>query len=172
MIDIFKKQKNNFGLTLLEIMVYISITTILFLSLTSFILFMKNVEKNADSKWAIERESRKVFSLFDIVLNDSKAVDLPSSGNNGQLIRFDIRTLANDPTEIYSSNGNLFIKVGSNVEQINSSNTFVTNFNVYNLSDNSKPETFRVTFTLNSTTTENTVISENFYSSFALRDYD
>jgi competence protein ComGC len=168
-IKITKKIK---GFTLLETMVYISITTILFLSLTSFVLFMKNVENNADSKWAIERESRKIFSFFEIVLDDVKAVELPIDSNNGELIRFDIRTQANDPTEIYYENGNLFIDIGGKIEQINSGNVFVSNFNVYNLSDNSKPETFRINFSLNSTTSENKIITESFYSTFTLRDYE
>jgi type II secretory pathway pseudopilin PulG len=169
---IIKFQRKKTGFTLLETMVYISITTILFLSLTSFVLFMKNVENNADSKWAIERESRKIFSFFEIILNDTKGIDLPNDGNNAQLIRFDITTPSNDPSEIYFENRNLFLDIGGDVEKINSDNVFISDFNIYNLSDNSKPETFRVSFTINSTTTENTIISENFYSTFTLRDYE
>ena len=48
------KEKKR-GFTLIEVILYIGIASIFFITLSSFVFGMIGIEKDADEKWSIER---------------------------------------------------------------------------------------------------------------------
>lgn len=162
-----KREVGNIGFTLVETILYISIVSILFLSLSSFIIFMTRIEEDSNVKWEIERESRKIITVFEDVLNNSTGVISPSSGNSDNQITFNGPILIS----IYLNSNNLEIDRGGNIEIINSDLVTISDFVIDNYSESIVPETIKINFTLNSEDSTGNLLSESFTTSFTLRDY-
>lgn len=167
MIKKIESKTKNKGFTLIETLLYISITSILILSISSFVLFMMSIEKDAESRWLIERESRKIITVFEDLVNNSTGINSPTFGNSSNEVIFDGLVL----NKIILNNTDLEIDRGGDLEKINSENIRITNFNITNYSNDLIPEIIRVEFTLESEGRNNEIFSENFITSFTLRDY-
>ncbi|MFM2393444.1 MAG: hypothetical protein RLZZ546_1426 [Bacteroidota bacterium] len=158
------------GFSLAEILVYVSISTMLLLTLVSFVILIKKTEKDSSDKWALERDARKIFSVVENSLIDSTKLTLPTSGSVDNQLRL-TTTGSFNPTRIYLDNENLKIDRNGDIEGINSSNVIVSSFSVKNLSNGVVPENFSVNFVLSATSSDGSLISKSYSSSFTLRDY-
>jgi type II secretory pathway pseudopilin PulG len=162
------------GFTLVEILLYISISAVM-LGAISFFFFL-TLQSRAKSEVAaeVEQQGVQVMQLITQTIRNAEAIILPSQGTPASLLYLNIPDTVNDI--FFNINlGNGAIQVTENPNPavpLTPPNIIVSNLSFTNLSRPGTPGTIRIQFTLSSSNPEGKQeyeYSKTFYASASLR---
>lgn len=161
------------GFTLVELLLYVSIAGIIFLSLSSFLAsFLESRVKN-ETIAEVEQQGLQIMQLITQTARNAEAINSPSVGTSASTLSLDVVTGANDPTIFDLSSGVVRITEGAgSATSLNNSSVSASGLTFYNLSRASTPGIVRIQFTLTHSNPESRNeynYSKTFVSSAALR---
>lgn len=162
-------QTKKSGYTIIELMLYISITTIIMFVLT--ITTSKLIELRERNIVAAEVEDQGV-QVMQLITQTIRNASEINSVNEEELSLNTINLLQN-PTIFGVENDSIYIKEGNNSEiNLTSNNVIAMNFKFENLSKTDTLDLIRISFTLtynNLSQRHEYEYSKNFYASAMLR---
>lgn len=138
--------KKNTGFTLVELLIYIGLLTILMTILTRLFTAILDVQLSSEATGAVEEDSRYIYSrlAYDITRSDSIVTPV-SPGESSNSLTITIGPVFNT----YSVSGsNLML----GADQLNSSGTIISNLSFYRLGNLNGKDSIQIKFTITSTT--------------------
>lgn len=150
-LNFFKVFKNNKGFTLVETLLYIGIFSILIVVLFQLLSSIFDVQLESQSTSSVAQDSRFILNRFSYDIGQADTIVSPISlGSQSDSLQFSKEST----TYTYSLvNGNLILANSSLgiSDELNSTNTTVSNLNFLRLSDtNGNNDTVSISFTLTS----------------------
>lgn len=157
---LFNKKNSQSGVTLIELLLYMGIFSMLLMVLVQLFGAIVNVNMEAQSTSAVSQDGRYILNEMTYTLRQAKTFALPAglgSANAGTQLQFTTTggttytyTLSSDPV----GQQKLMISDGVSSEQLNSEGTTVSNLSFTRLatSGTSGKSTVTISFTLTSTT--------------------
>lgn len=168
------RQKSNVkGFTLVELVVYISLTSMILLAIASF---SKIILESRIRSWVIsevEQQGIQVVQIISQTIRNAEDITSPVSGNTAANLTLDVVDIADDPT-VFSLNSNVIeIKEGSDpLISLTNDNVVVRDVVFQNLSRTNTPGIVKFSFVLEYNNQSNRPeynYSKTFYSSAGLR---
>jgi type II secretory pathway pseudopilin PulG len=168
MKNIFKITKQK-GTTLVELILYMGILTVLLVILTSVFTSALDVQSESEAVSSVEQDGNYILARLGYDIHRAQSILVPNAigvtNNNLQI-------LVNGISYTYSVNGNNLVlanDLGSN--NLNSFGSGVSAFSVQRLGNAGKVEdTVKITFTITSTTKRISGFEiKNFETNFSLR---
>lgn len=147
MKKIFRNQK---GFTLVELLLYMGIFSILIVALFQLLSSILDVQLESQSTAGVSQDGRFIVNRLSYDIQRSTSIISPSLGSQGQSMQL------SDGTTTYSytlTNGNLILTSTppGTVDELNSYNTSVSNINFLRLGNaGGLADTITVSFTLTS----------------------
>lgn len=130
--------KRTNGQTLLEILLYVSVFSIL---ITVIIFVFLNIFYSINKNQAISETNEQGEYLLNIItknINNSTAINTPTSGVSSDNISLVKSNITLNPTLVYFQGGDLYIKEGSNsAVKLNNSKTKIDSIQFLNISNSS-----------------------------------
>ncbi len=172
MIKNFKLKIKNCprGFTLIEILIFMGIFSILILSMFQLLTSILDVQLESQSTSSVSQDGRYILNRLTYDIKKATIVTSPTLGSQGQSL------LISDGVTNYTynlSDGNLVLNNSATgtTDQLNSVNTSVSNLNFLTLSDtNAENKTVTVSFTVNSKTIRREGINtKNFSTTIGTR---
>jgi type II secretory pathway pseudopilin PulG len=170
----FVKKFSNRGFTLLETLLYISLTalTILAVAYLFSLIFETRIKQKAISE--VEQQGNLAIKMITQAIRNSKDFDTLTPGNsNGLTLSVATENPNTNPTIFSLSNGALTISMGSGpARPLTSDRVIVSNLLFQNLGSPATTGTIQVRFTLNATNPSGKNeynYQETFYASASAR---
>ena len=169
MKKLFSKQ----GLTLIELLLYVSITSIMLLITSLFLLTLLQSRIKNQTIAEVEQQGLQVMQIITQTARNAEAITSPAIGASSSSLTLDVVTGGSDPTIFDLSVGVISIKegTGSTVPLTNSRIT-ASVLNFQNLSRVNTPGIIRISFTLTHVNPEGRQeynFSKTFYANASLR---
>ncbi len=163
----------NSGFTLVELLLYISIASIIVFTSASMLQFTLQSRVKNQTIAEVEQEGAQVMQLITQTIRNGTLINSPTIGNSGASLSVNVVTGSNSPTVFDLSSSAMRIKEGAGVAvNLTSSKVTVSNLNFQNLSRAGTPNTIRVSFTItytNSSGRNEYSYTQKFYGSASLR---
>lgn len=159
------------GFTLIELVIYIGVLSILLGAMTSIFTTIIDIQKESTATSSVDQDGRYILAklLHDFQANTPVVITTPAS--LGVASNSLVLTLNNaSPSATYSVNGsnNLILTDGNGSNQLNSSDTSVASFSATRIGTGGSSDTVQVNFTVTSRTLQrNGYESKSFTSTFA-----
>ncbi|PIP74480.1 MAG: hypothetical protein CO135_01035 [Candidatus Levybacteria bacterium CG_4_9_14_3_um_filter_35_16] len=151
------------GFTLIEIIIYMGIFSILIVAMLQLLTAVFDVQLESQSTASVSQDGRFILNKLTNDIKKAKIITSPNIGNQGQSL------VISDGTTIYtynllSENLTLTNSTTGTTDQLNSVDTTVSNLNILRLADTSgQNNTLTVSFIINSKVLRrNGVNTENF----------
>ncbi|MBN1331420.1 hypothetical protein JW978_00875 [Candidatus Dojkabacteria bacterium] len=157
---------NKNGMTLLEILLYLSLASVVLLSVSVFITSIFRARIKNEAVVLVNEEAAQIISQLQIEISEADTINQPAEGAAAASIEFQV---TGDPVEtidlqsqqiIYTLTGNLGIA-------LNSTKTNVTNINFTRMNTVSDNESIKVEFSIerdNSSGLQEYEFSKTFYT--------
>ena len=160
-------------MTLLEVLLYVVLLTIILLAASSFVtVFLDSRVKNQVIA-EVEQQGGQAIQVITQAIRNSEALTSPVPGSSADSLVLDVFDAANDPTVFSLSGGVLMVSEGGGVAiPLTSQRVVFSGLSFENFSRADTPGTVRITFTLsyNSTTTQTQYnYSKTFHASASIR---
>ncbi len=165
----FQIKKRQAGFTIVELLLYMGILSILLGILTSIFLSALDVQLESQANSAVAQDGNYILAKLTGDMHKATSISIPSS-LGGSATNFQI--VVGGVNYTYNENlGNLELNDGLETNSLNSYNSSISNFSVTRLGNSGKVEdTLRINFTLTSKTRKNTGYeTKNFQTNLALR---
>lgn len=168
-----QRQIQNKGFTLLEVILYIGLLSIILTAIVSFSSMFVESRIKSQAIAEVEQQGLQTMQLITQTIRNAENITSPTTGSSAASLTLDVVTAGDDPT-IFDLSGNAIrIKegVGPNVN-LTSARITASNLNFQNLSRASTPGIIRVSFTLthvNPNGRNEYNYSKTFYASASLR---
>ena len=161
------------GFTLIEMLLYLSILSVVVLALSSFLFLAYNSRVKATVIAEIEQQGNQTMSIITQNIRNAQSITTPSSGSSASSLTLSEYSAPLSPT-VFAQTGNIMqITEGSNAAiAISSNRVVVSGLTFQNLSRASTPGVIRIQFTLNHVNPSNIgqyIYSKTFTSSASLR---
>lgn len=159
--------KNNKGFSLLELLMYIGLTSTMLLVISSFFIVTLQSRVKNQTIAEVEQQGLKVMQVITQEIKNSTALTSPTQGTAASTL-----SLNSGATVFDLFNNAIRIDKGTPID-LTSSRVIASNLSFYNLSYTGTPGIVRVQFTLsyNNLSGKNEYeYSQTFYSSVSLRD--
>lgn len=135
---LIKKQK---GFSLLEMLLYVSISSVIMLSLSMFLLFILSQRVKSQSIADVNQQGLQVMQLIGLTVRNAKSVDFPLIGTTSTILSLTVFDPLLNPTIFDSTNGVVRIKEGSGPYiALTNSHVAVLDFMFHNISSTSSTE--------------------------------
>lgn len=167
------KRQKQLAFTLIELLIYMGILSILLFILTDIFVATLNVKSESESQAAVQQNGRYILAklMYDINQADSISTDSISlPGNNSDRLKINING-SERLYEVLPTNKRLYLTVaGTDSYELNSPETEISGLNFINIGNNPGKSTIQISFTLTSTMIKNTVHEvESFQTTVGLR---
>jgi len=168
------KYKNNYnGFTLVELVVYISLVSIMLLGIASFTKIILQTRARNQIIIEVEQQGIQIAQILTHTICNAENITLPVIGSTDSSLTLDVVSTGDDPT-IFSLDGNIInIKEGAgNQINLNNSRTEVQDLILQNLSRSDTPGIVKFSFILNYNNQSGRPeynYSKTFYGSTSLR---
>jgi prepilin-type N-terminal cleavage/methylation domain-containing protein len=166
----FKLKNYQKGFTLIELIIFMGIFSILIMVLFQLLTSIIDVQTESQTTAYVSQDGRYILNKFTYDLRNATSIVSPNIGNQAQTL------VISDGVATYTynlSNGDLiFTNSALNfTDQLNSANTTVSNLNFLRLADTQgKENTITISFTLNSKTVKRSgADSESFRTTIGTR---
>lgn len=165
-------QKNK-GFTLIELIVYISLVSVMLLGIASFTKIILQTRIRNQVITETEQQGIQIAQILTRVIRNAENITTPTAGNNAGSLTLDVSDISQDPT-VFSLNGGIInIKEGTG-NQINLNNSRVEAHDLafQNLSRPDTPGIIKFGFSLdynNQSGRPEYNYSRTFYGSISLR---
>lgn len=161
------------GFTLIEFLLYISITGMMVVTLSGlfFMVVQSRVKHQAITE--VDQQSIEVINKITQSLRNAESINLPAQGASAVSLSLDVVDVSDDPTVFDLSSGAIQMTegVGSPVALTNS-NVTISSILFENLSRTNTPGVVRISFTVSHINPENRqefAYSRTFYATASLR---
>lgn len=109
-------KKNPKGFTLVEMILYVSICSILLLSLSSLLTFLLSSRIKNQSISEVNQQGAQIMELITQTIRNARSIDTPSVGATSSSLSITVQDPLLSPTLYYLNNGIIRIKEGGGVE--------------------------------------------------------
>lgn len=134
----FKSQK---GFSLVEMLLYVGISSVILLSLSLFLTFLLSSRIKNQSILDVNQQGIQVMQLITQTIRNGKSIDFPSIGATSTSLSITVNDPLLSPTVFDVSNGVLRIKEGSgNVIPLTNSHVNISSVVFQNISSTSSTE--------------------------------
>ena len=138
------------GFTLIEMLLYLSILSIVILALSSFLYLSYSARIKATVIAEVEQQGNQTMSLITQNIRNTQTVTSPVSGTSASSLTLTEYTALLSPTVINQTSNKLQISEGSNsAVDLSSNRVIVSGLSFQNLARSSTPGLMRIQFTLN-----------------------
>ncbi|MFH1546937.1 MAG: prepilin-type N-terminal cleavage/methylation domain-containing protein [bacterium] len=156
--------KNQSGMSLVEVMLYISISTIIMITLSYFMFTVIKTRVKSQTITEVDYQGNQAIYLIAEKIRNSKSVSLPIPHQSSDSITLITFEETNNPTVFSLIDGKVFLSEGtSDPIQITSNRVTITKLDISNISDDSR--IFRIDLEVTHRNPEN-IIEYNFTESF------
>jgi Tfp pilus assembly protein PilW len=148
-MKILKKSRfNRKGFTLIEFLLYISITSVILTSLSVFLAMTLQSRTKNQTIAEVEQSGAQILSLITQTVRNSQGINSPVAGANSTSLSLDVIDVNQNPT-VFSLSGSSFQVVeNATVTPLSYSRVVVSNLNFSNFSRGNTPGTIQIEFTL------------------------
>lgn len=152
----FKRTGKNFfevaktgGYTLLELLLYISLYSIIMLSIMGLLFTLLEVRIKSRTEAEVDQQGVQIIQLITQAIRNADNINSPTAGTSSALLSLDMPGTNLDPTVFDLSSGAIRI-AETNGTPVNLSNSLVTvsNLTFTNLSRSQTPGNVRIEFTV------------------------
>jgi Tfp pilus assembly protein PilW len=149
-------KKNPKGFTLIEMLLYIAITSAMLLAISVFLMALIQSRVKNQTIAEVDQQGIQVMQMLTQIARNAEAITSPAQGASASSLTLDVISATNDPTIFNLSNGviNITEGTGTTVALTNSQVT-ADSLTFKNLSRTSTPGTIRIQFTLSHVNLEN-----------------
>jgi Tfp pilus assembly protein PilW len=147
----FRIQRNSQeGFTLVELLLYVGISSIMVVTISSFITLMLAARVKNRTIAEVEQQGIQVMELITQTIRNAESVTAPSAGTSDTALTLDVRDAADDPTVFHMGSESLVIDEGVALTHtvLTNDRVIVSDLTFTNLSGSSTPGTIRVEFTI------------------------
>ncbi|MEK7576345.1 MAG: prepilin-type N-terminal cleavage/methylation domain-containing protein [Patescibacteria group bacterium] len=143
-------KKFNLGFTLIEVLVYIALLSILLSGALAVTYQVLQSSESVQAKTTIDEESDFIFHKFDWALNNS-TINSPVAGTADPILSLNKAGFAQNPIVFDLNSGNIRIKRGTQTaNELNSVNIKITNLLFTHIAPSTgKPAAIHLSFTAN-----------------------
>ena len=138
------------GFTLVEMTLYVSICSILLLSLSVFLTFLLGTRVRSQSITEVNQQGFQVMNLITETIRNGRSIQTPSIGTSSSTLSLTTGNSLIDPTIFTLASTTIKIQEGSNISvPLTNSRIKVSNFLFQNVSSTSSTEKIiRISFTI------------------------
>jgi len=167
-----KKQKNP-GFTLVELILYIGLSSILLLVISLFLTTMLSARVKQQTISEVDEQGLQIMQIITQNIRNAEAVNSPTPGNSDSTLNLSVLDASKNPTIFNLNQNTLQIKEGSE-SNINLTNSKIdlSSLNFENLSRDGTPGMIRISFEMsykNETSRQEYNYTKPFYTSVSLR---
>ena len=159
-------------MSLIEVMLYISISTIIMITLSYFMFTVIKSRVKSQTIIEVEHQGNQVMYLITESIRNSHSVSSPLPQTSGSSVSLTTFEAGNNPTVFSLTDGIVYIQEGvSDPVPITSERVIVTNIEISNISLDSR--IFRISVEVTHRNPENKIeynFTESFTGSAAIRD--
>lgn len=155
------------GFTLVELLIYMGLLTILLTVVTRIFTAITDVQLSSEATGAVEQDSRYVYSRLAYDIGRATSIVTPASvGDQTSSLVLMIGGVATT----YSVSGNNLVVASGQVDQLNSVGTHISNLSFQRLGNVNGKHAIQMKFTITSTTQNiSGVDTKNMETTIALR---
>ncbi len=161
------------GFSLVELLLYTSISAIMLLTISLFFSMILESRIKNQTIAEVEQQGLQIMQIITQTARNAETITSPSQGTSASSLTLDVITASNDPTILDLSGGAIRIKEGAGaVIPLTNSRVTASNLLFQNLSRPNTPGTIRISFVLTHINPENRNeynFSKIFYASASLR---
>ena len=148
-MNIYHSHKTIKGFTLIEILLYISISSVLLLSVSSFFSMLLQSRVKNQTVAEVEQQGLEVMQIITQALRNADVINAPAPGTSAASLSANTLISGSNPTIFDLSSGAIRITEGANPAiPLTNSHISGTNIIFKNLSRSGTPGTVRIQFTL------------------------
>ncbi|MBI2473227.1 prepilin-type N-terminal cleavage/methylation domain-containing protein [Candidatus Uhrbacteria bacterium] len=141
--------EHNKGFTLVELVVYIGLASIVFLAVIGQQMTFLQMRVKHQTIAQVEQEGQFVMQLITQTLRNAQAINSPPAGSSASILSIDVFDAVDDPTVFDVSGGQIRLTQGSAAAvEITSGLLSVASFTIENVSRLDTPGSVRIQFTL------------------------
>ncbi len=171
--NIRKLLSEKSGVTLIEMLLYISISAIMLTAVALFLQLITTSRIKNQVVNEVEQQGLQIMQEINQKIRNSEAVISPTVGNSASSLSLDLYNPLKDPAVYSLSSGNLELSEGAgSTSYLNSNQTIVTNLVFTNLTRDNSESVIRIEFTLdhiNPSGRNEYNYSKTFYSTASIR---
>ncbi|MFA6474699.1 MAG: prepilin-type N-terminal cleavage/methylation domain-containing protein [Patescibacteria group bacterium] len=157
--------KHTTGFTLIELIVYIAIASILILTAAGFIQSILQIQRTQKIASLLEANGNNAMRRITQAVRNADSITLPTTGTSGTTLTVATYSGPTNPTSYTLSGGQLREQLGAgSVTPITSTEVTVSALSFYNLSRAATPGAVRIQYTVTYGTQ-----SKTFYGTATLR---
>lgn len=166
------KKKKAF--TLVETLLYISLTSIILISITAFVGTLLSTRLRNQSLSEVDAQATQLMQYLTITTKEAEGITSPTPGNSASSLTLDVLDAVDDPTIVDLNAGIVRVQEGGGpLINLNSNRVTISNLTFTNLSPSSNTETLRIEFTITYNNTEGRQegeVTRTYYGSATLRN--
>ena len=138
------------GFTLVELILYVSICSILLLTISSFLSFLLGARVRSQAITEVNQQGFQVMSLITQTIRNGRSIQVPSMGTSSSTLSITTGDVALNPTVFSLSSTTIEVKEASkNAMSLTNSRVRVTALTFQNVSSGSSTEKIiRISYTL------------------------
>lgn len=138
------------GFTLIEMILYVSVCSIMLLSLSTFLTFLLGARVRSQSIAEVNQQGFQVMQMMTSTIRNGRSIQSPSLGGSSSTLSITTGVPVVDPTQFDVSSGTLRIKEGSNSTiALTNSRVTISSLLFENISSASSTEKIvRISFTI------------------------
>ncbi len=166
-----KQTKKAF--TLIETLLYISLTSIILISITAFVGTLLSTRLRNQALSEVDQQAVQLMQYLTYTIKEAEGINSPTAGNVASTLSLDVVTPTDDPTIISLNSGTARVQEGGGpFINLNSNLVTISNLTFRNLSPSANTETIRIQFTVtynNPSGRQEGEITRTYYGSATLR---
>jgi Tfp pilus assembly protein PilW len=146
-------KKQTTGFTLIELILYLSLLVILYLSLFSFLTMAFAGRTKSEAISEVEQQGGQIAEIITQTIRTADSINLPAAGASGSTLSLAFTDASKNPTIFQITNNALTIKIGSAAAvPLNNSHVLVSNMVFANYSRANTPGVIHASYTITAAT--------------------
>lgn len=147
--SMFKKKMPSRGTTIIELLLYVSISSIILLALTMFLFVLLQSRVKNQTMAEVEQQGLEVAEVITSTLRNAKSITTPGAGSSSNTLVIEVDNGAHSPTIFGVSSGVLTMQEGSGSPiPLTNSRITLSNVQFFNFSQSGTPGIIRIRYTI------------------------
>lgn len=157
------------GFSLIEIIIYVGIFSMIIFSISYFMNMLNTTRVHNQNILEVESQGESIVRNITYKIRNAKSINLPTAGNSGSSLSLEMADSNINPTVYSVVNGVIYIKEGmGNDIALSNNKVNINNLTFTNEGAMNKPGSIKIRFNLNTIMTKNGH-SSSFYGSSSIR---